>query len=191
MTFDTHSLLYLCVNDYDLKNRPSQRKLVKEALELLEDLLLHRCTRLEVVRSLHLFQRALFLLVQCFRHINADINQQISRTVTIDIRQTFAAQTQHFSRLSTRVDLHFHFSVDCRNLHGTAQCGSRETQQQVIDQIILVESASRPAHHYAFRHYPCRPLRAAYLLPLRQESSPSLPLRHIRYRRRHTLYTCS
>ena len=50
----------------------------------------------------------------------------------------FTAQTQHFSRLSTRVDLHFHFSVDCRNLHGTAQCSSRETQQQVIDQIILV-----------------------------------------------------
>ena len=52
------------------------------------------------------------------------------------------------------------------------------------------ESASRPARHYAFRHYPCRPLRAAYLLPLRQESSPSLPLRRIRYRLRHTPYTC-
>ena len=33
------------MNDYDLKNRPSQRKLVKEALELLEDLLLKGCLR--------------------------------------------------------------------------------------------------------------------------------------------------
>ena len=127
-------LLYLCGRLLSLK----EESLVKETLELFEDLLLHRRARFEVIRSLHFFQRILFLLIQCFRHINTDVHQQITCTVSIDIRQTFSAQAEHFARLCTRVDLHFHLAVDSRNFHSTTQRSRRETQQQVIDQIIFV-----------------------------------------------------
>ena len=41
----------------------------------LENLLLHRRVRFEVVRSLHLFERALFLFIERFRHIDTDVDE--------------------------------------------------------------------------------------------------------------------
>lgn len=51
------------------------KKLIEETLELLENLLLHRRVRFEVVRSLHLFERALFLFIERFRHIDTDVDE--------------------------------------------------------------------------------------------------------------------
>ncbi len=50
-------------------------ELIEETLELLENLLLHRRVRFEVVRSLHLFERALFLFIERFRHIDTDVDE--------------------------------------------------------------------------------------------------------------------
>ena len=65
--------------------------LVEETLELLENLLLHRRARLEVVRILHLLERTLLLLVKSFRHINTDIHEQIPRSISIHVRQSLTA----------------------------------------------------------------------------------------------------
>ena len=54
---------------------PYSKKLIEETLELLENLLLHRRVRFEVVRSLHLFERALFLFIERFRHIDTDVDE--------------------------------------------------------------------------------------------------------------------
>ena len=51
------------------------KKVIEETLELLENLLLHRRVRFEVVRSLHLFERALFLFIERFRHIDTDVDE--------------------------------------------------------------------------------------------------------------------
>ena len=101
-------------------------------LEFLDYRLLGDVISLEIIAILERFYSFLFILAQCFGHINADVYEQVSlaHTISLHCRQTFVAQSESLSGLCTWFNFHFHLGTfDGRNFHVSAQCCCWEIQQ--------------------------------------------------------------
>ena len=66
--------------------------LVEQVLELAEDLVLQALVGAEVIGLLELLHRGLLVAAQGLGDVDADVHQEVARTIAIDAGQTLAAQ---------------------------------------------------------------------------------------------------
>ena len=151
---------------------------VEKTSEFLEDFFLQTGVRLETFGFLPFFECLTFFFCKSFRDIYTYVYQQVTCSgavaVAVDVRQTFASQTQNLTRLCSRFNLDFGLAVYCRDFHCTTKRCLRNAKKQIINKVAFVSyrrfrllsvqdaflllsgQAGRLPHRCAFRHYPYR-----------------------------------
>ena len=82
----------------------------------------------------------LFLLVELFGYVDTDVHDNVALSVTISLnsRQALSAQAKCRARLGTRFYLDARLACKGRHFDHIAQGGLRNSEKQVVDQIVLV-----------------------------------------------------
>ena len=94
--------------------------------------------RLYIGCSFQILEMLLFASIEVFWNVNRYIYNQVTYSITINRRQSFSPKPEYFSGLSTGIHFYTSLTIKSRNFDRTAQYGSRQIEQQIIYQIVLV-----------------------------------------------------